>query len=288
VSAGPVAATCEWPERLGLPVPRGSAHCCGRYRTSWGVLARAGRTIPGSISILELTSRCTRHRVFHMRPLKQGVLFLLVSLVLGAAVSTGSSQGTFVNLDFEHPILPLLQGQALASRALPGWTSYDAGNPSSWVYCNDRTLCAAAVTLQGPGSADSKLQGQYSVTVGGACEGGYTAAIGQTGQIPASAQALLFLCDLYESHLQVTFAGQPISVFTMARAADYRIVAGDISGFAGQTGELRFTALPNDGAMLDDIQFSPVPIPEPTVSDLAALGAAALAWRFARRRLRRC
>jgi hypothetical protein len=211
---------------------------------------------------------------------------LLACLVVAAAVASGQCQGTFRNLDFEHPILPLtpINGHVPALNAIPGWTAYDDGNPSLSVYYNDRTLCAEAVTLQGPGSLDTRLHGLYSPTIGGACEGGYTAAIGQTGQVPASARSLVFLCDLYESHLQVTFAGQQISVFTMDHTADYRIVGGDISAFAGQTGELRFTALPNDGAMLDDIQFSTVVVPEPSVFGLTALGGVFGGWWFLRGR----
>ena len=46
---------------------------------------------------------------------------------------------------------------------------------------------------------------------------------------------------------------------------------GDISSFAGQSGELRFQG----GGWLDDIQFSTQPVPEPSRLAFVALGLAA-------------
>ena len=47
-------------------------------------------------------------------------------------------------------------------------------------------------------------------------------------------------------------------------------MAGNISMFAGQTGELR---LGSDGGVVDNIQFSLEPIPEPSAFALFVLGS---------------
>ncbi len=107
-----------------------------------------------------------------------------------------------------------------------------------------------------------------------------SAAIGQTGQIPISAQSLIFLSG--SESMQATFSGQPIPLSELGRTSSYLILGGDISFFAGQTGELRFT-MPSvqfsfNIPYLDDIQFATQPIPEPGVFGLFAFGALLLGW----------
>jgi hypothetical protein len=92
----------------------------------------------------------------------------------------------------------------------------------------------------------------------------------------------------------ISFAGQDLSPIAIRDPSDpdsYAVHA-DISTFAGDTGELRFTFRAIDlggGAWLggvlylDDIQFAPVP--EPHVWALFGLGA--LALTLARRRRKR-
>jgi hypothetical protein len=62
------------------------------------------------------------------------------------------------------------------------------------------------------------------------------------------------------------------------------IVGGDISAFAGQSGELLFTALPQTASVLDYIQFSNVPVPEPSICGVFGVGALLLALRVLKRR----
>jgi hypothetical protein len=54
---------------------------------------------------------------------------------------------------------------------------------------------------------------------------------------------------------------------------------GNVSAFAGTTTELTIA----DSAALDDIRFSPQPIPEPTTIALAMLSLPAIALVFRRR-----
>jgi hypothetical protein len=56
--------------------------------------------------------------------------------------------------------------------------------------------------------------------------------------------------------------------------------AYDISAYAGQTGQLLFSVPPqSSGGILDNIQFSSTPVPEPGTFGLFAMGGALLAWR---------
>lgn len=196
------------------------------------------------------------------------------------------SQG-FLNLGFENPNLPLTPvfNQLQTSDAIPGWTAYystaTATNQSSQVWYDTVSLGGAFIALTDSNSSSlSPLQGSYSLLLEGSSASTPTAAsIGQTGQIPFNAISLLFYLSL-NSSLQVTFNGQIIPLVQTGSTANYVIMGGNISGFAGQTGQLLFTALPNVGyGLLDNIQFSTSPVPEPSTLGLTALGGLLFASR---------
>src|SRR6266481_4082832 len=77
----------------------------------------------------------------------------------------GFPQGTFVNLDFEHPVTPLtpVNGLVPTTNAIPGWTAYAYGDSSSVIAYDTLSLGAAEVSLQGPGSFSRIIQGSYTV-----------------------------------------------------------------------------------------------------------------------------
>ena len=86
---------------------------------------------------------------------------------------------------------------------------------------------------------------------------------------------------------QVSFDGQRMPIIPLSGHGDYFLVGADISGFAGQTGELKFLVAPQQfGVMgyLDNIQFSPEPLPEPSTLCLFGFGALLLGWQFLCRR----
>src|SRR5204863_8899967 len=72
-----------------------------------------------------------------------------------------------------------------------------------------------------------------------------SAALGQTGLIPADARSLRFTANLDVSSLFVTFNGQNLPFIPLTSGSNFEVYAADISRFAGQTGELLFTERPN-------------------------------------------
>ena len=206
-------------------------------------------------------------------------------LILGC--ETGFSQGTFANLDFENPITPLVpvNFQVPTTNGIPGWAAYTYGGSSSFIVYNTLSLGAAAVSLQGPGSHELIIQGNYTVYLQGSSAGSPgSAAVGQVGQIPVGSKSLLFWGSLF---MNVSFNGQTMPLSVVGQTLNYLIVGADVSEFAGQTGELLFTAPAGFSAFLDNVQFSTSPIPEPESVALVPIGILAISGAFMRRRWRR-
>jgi hypothetical protein len=200
---------------------------------------------------------------------------ILVSAITVADMAL--SQGTFVNLDFELAKvqdLPLGQGESVAvTNGVPGWGIFPE-LPGGTMLHNSLPLGGAAVSINGPQwPADQILQGIYTVALYHSVAGPpMTAGIFQTGQLPGAAKSIQFYGA---GTLALSFAGQDIPLFPIGNSANYTIYGGDISAFAGQTGQLLFTG----NAFLDNIQFSDVAIPEPGVAGLIALALAVAAVR---------
>jgi hypothetical protein len=213
----------------------------------------------------------------------------IVGIVLLVA-EHGYSQGTFVNLNFENPIPPLNPDADFSvpiANALPGWVGYIGTNQTDRVVYNTISLGEAAISLQSATSSHQPIEGNYSVILQGQFNplnlpSLTSAGIAQTGQIPVGSQSLRFYSG--SEYVQATFAGQNIPLVQLDITGSYLTLGGDISGIAGQTGELKFT-LPS-GAFsynipyVDNIQFSNQLIPEPSVFGLFGLGALVLGWRL--------
>lgn len=203
--------------------------------------------------------------------------FLLSWLALFGVTVLAHGQGTFQNLDFESANLAGFSPGASVpiTDALPAWTGYINGNPVDRVFYDN-------IFLSGPSIAviDSltpffppPIQGSYSAYLHAG------ASIGQTGQIPDSAASVIFLNNPF-SAINVSFGGQNIPMVQLGTSGNNIIMAGNVSSFAGQTGELLFAG----GGLFDDIQFSNQAIPEPSTYCLFGLGALLLGWRFLRKR----
>lgn len=193
------------------------------------------------------------------------------------------AQGTFQNLGFENTTLTVfVRNPSIPSYAtnvtVPGWdwsphVNAGYGDPNTTVSFNEIALDSAAVTLHGTGSFRPVLSGNYSILLQGGSQfsppqfGG--AAVFQTGQIPVTAQSLIYLGSI---GFQVSFNGQTLSRVALDSTPTYTRWGIDISSYAGQSGELRFAVPWLGSGTLDGIQFSSSPIPEPSALSLSILG----------------
>ena len=95
------------------------------------------------------------------------------------------------------------------------------------------------------------------------------AAITQFGLVPGTAQALMFYGD--GGFFVLTFEGQPIALTELSTTPTYTVYAGDISAYAGMTGEVRIQG----NGTIDAISFA---VPEPSALSLFGFGALCLHW----------
>jgi hypothetical protein len=212
----------------------------------------------------------------------------LTAILLLAGRQAGFSQ-SFINLDFESADTSELSENSLpASSAFPGWSAYlgPPGNPTQiniGTVAYDTTSLGGALVILVDSDAFAPynpIQGNYSALLEGSePAAGSTASLGQTGTIPNNAQSLIFWASLAGSSLDVSFNGHMLPLVAISNAANYAVYGANISAFAGQTGQLLFTAPVNTGSVFDNIQFSTSPVPEPGELALAALGGLCFVWR---------
>jgi hypothetical protein len=214
-----------------------------------------------------------------------------ISILLLAICQNGWAQG-FINLNFENAaITPVVPNYIYASNSISGWTAYLNGISQDGIFFDAVSADGAIVCLEDTNASrlgHTPLQGTYSVLLEGASDvfgnNPTAASIGQTGRIPNTAESLTFyLGDLY-GNFQVSFNGLPLSFTAISNTLNYTIYGVDISSYAGQIGQLLFTAPLQTDAMLDNIQFSSLPIPEPTAFALGMLGVFILGFHYRRNR----
>ncbi len=210
-------------------------------------------------------------------------------LIVLLGTTSSLAQSTFQNLDFESAIVPDVPSDQFIypislTNAVPGWTGYYGTNQGQFGSYNGLFNSARAVGLiDGHTSYYSNLvsEGYFTAVLqtGNVSPSGYgSAGIGQTGLIPLDARSLLFNLQVGEgfaSNMVFTINGAVIP-FTQLQGFRY---GADVSGFAGQIAEIRFTEEPalnfSDPYMtifLDNIQFSSTAIPEPQLIALLVFG----------------
>ena len=201
--------------------------------------------------------------------------------VIVAAVSRGQE---FTNLKFEDAKISFVPGSTVnvaTSNALPGWSAFLGTNELTTVPYNDFAIPFPWGLV---GSNNLVIDGNFSASLEG------DESISQKGLVPSGTESLLFSADSY--FLDVSLGGQSLSYAAISNALNssgmsYALYGANISGFAGQVETLTFSVgLAGSGrGILDDIQFSPEAVPEPSSVSLISLGGAVLF--YLRRKYRR-
>jgi hypothetical protein len=195
-----------------------------------------------------------------------------------------------------HPTVSTVQ----FAPAFPGWTGTIGGSQATYALYNDAYLSVSAISIIDSGWPYTYLgrviQGNYTAVLQAGVI--YTSptttepadvTLSQTGRVPLGMKSLQFEASFSGSltpatALVVTLGGQRLSYIPLGSGANYTLYGADIHAFAGLPAELDFT-LPSPGlsgnnyVFLDAIQFSGLPVPEPGVLGLWALGAVLLGWR---------
>src|ERR1041385_269589 len=127
------------------------------------------------------------------------IISIIFAVSFASLALPAYAQGTFGNLNFEqaNPI-PLGSPSIVATtNGLPKWTAYFNNSPLNQIFYDTTSLGGAAVSLHDAASLEFQpIQGNYSVFLQGSGSGpAASAAVGQTGQIPANAVSVRFWAD---------------------------------------------------------------------------------------------
>jgi hypothetical protein len=227
----------------------------------------------------------------------------LLVLVLAAGAF---GQGTFQNLGFESPVLPLVHVDrgfdfVMASNAIPGWNLFIGTNQQTTALFNNYFLGTATVGLLGPGLTNPFpriIDGSYTVTLQAGAQPQVPinpplvdAAITQTSLVPVSARSIQLKAYVLlgpNAQFAVSLGGQPVKMVALTNTPSYTLYGGDITPFAGLNEELRIAALatpiyPFSAFAFDSIEFSPQAMPEPGAFSLFGLGGLFHGWRLSRK-----
>jgi hypothetical protein len=213
-------------------------------------------------------------------------LFLLIVGLAGPSFG----QGTFANLNFENAIVVVNDptfGFLDWNLAAPGW-GHSSGSDLGIVYYRSEHLGLTGYYMlynsispvYAPGT---HLAGQYSLGFSsGYAHSGQGAPwqynyLSQTGGIASNIQSFRLLA---RGPFEVFVGGVQIPMQSLGG----NLYAGNISAFAGTTTDFRIvnTATTiHTPVVVDNITFSTIPVPEPSIGALAGVGLAA--WLLVRK-----
>jgi hypothetical protein len=206
--------------------------------------------------------------------MKKNLLIVFANLVMSASLRGQE----FTNLNFESANVAFTTGGLAMSNALPGWSSSWGTNLIDY----NPSLLAVWPPIALLGSNKFVLVGNFDVYLA------YDISISQTGLVPNGAQTLLFAET--SPSLLASLGGLNLSFVAISNAINsfgtsYTIYGADISAFAGNTETLTFSPTLGSAGFLDGIQFSSLPIPEPSAISFLCLGSGILF--YLRRKSRR-
>jgi len=218
----------------------------------------------------------------------------------------------FQDLDFESATLsppPTGPGGVFFAPAFPGWSGFAGTNQLDTALYDATYLDSAAISIVdtnplGPGVFGKLIDGNYTVVLqagnyppfGPPPIGPADVSLSQTGLVPAGTKTLAFYAlpagGFAGSPFAVSLGGSNLNLISLpVPNENYTLYEADVSAFAGLSEELKFTLLAqnphvsNRYLSLDDIQFSPDAIPEPSSAMLLALAVMGLAlWHLTCRR----
>jgi hypothetical protein len=204
---------------------------------------------------------------------------LCLLLIVFCSLPSHAHGAPFRNLNFEEGTISYIGDGPRVDPVLafPGWTV-----ESPHTAFDTLTLGSSAQILmdnnwQGAPSFPI-LQGTYSVLLVRGEPWLVPAGLRQTASVPGDARSMSFAAAEWSSPL-VSINGLDLQLVTLP-AGRY---GADVSSFAGQTVELRFTT--EGGLFLDDILFSSNPVPEPASVAMIGLGLIGLVGYGVRRRI---
>ena len=220
--------------------------------------------------------------------MKTKILILLAAALANHALA----QGTFRNLNFEETTLPYStnpMGFASAAEAFPAWTVYFGPVPQTQVVYNGLTvtpnlwLWSRGFAPVPPLPASFGLFSAVPSSIDSV-----SISLAQVGTIPDGVNSLSFETFGYfnANSVQMDFGGNLLPLELLSGPSTFfRTWRADLGALAGQTGELRITAIYQPDVpgtfRLDNLQFTNVPEPSTWVLFLA--GTALLLWAKRRR-----
>lgn len=221
-------------------------------------------------------------------------VWLVVGFALLLSAIATEAQGTFQNLNFEQARVSPTPvngsgGDVDPALAFPGWTESVVWRGTNtyalFTFYNNQAIDSPAIVLIGPAFPNrmglASLQGSYSVALQYSSFWNAFPVLSQTGLVPADAKSVSLLVpsgSVWWQWPRMALGGVDINLVPVAGGR----LAGDVSAFAGAIANLSFTP-GSYFSYFDDIRFSNLPVPEPGVFGLSALGALVLGWRVRKR-----
>lgn len=229
--------------------------------------------------------------------MKSLVRWSLLSLVLLSA-QHGSA---FENLDFEQA-MPVTTGDEFTiccdqriEDTLPHWsaTQFNFANsttisedPDVGAYYNSWHIGVFPAIFNLTDGGDPNIptapfltfppvEGMFSLSID--TRELLSAELFQTGIVPTGSRSIRFSGDYFDDifaiqpseppaeNIDLYLEGNKLSVLELSRTGEFKMYGANIpAALAGNSAELRFSVKTNELLFLDDIQFSPIPVPEPT------------------------